>query len=266
MATRSLTLFLGLLAGAFVAPAVAAGQTNPRVAARDQLVITVVNFSDWSKTYPVGADGMLDFPQIGRFKVEGLTAREIEASLVKRLVDAKIHGSPQITVEVQQTQNKRVSIFGPVRVPGPLAYAGEMTLLDAIGRAGGRQPEAGDEVLVIRATADGAAPEPLKINIREIENGNLEHNIALQDGDQVLVLKAQAVFVSGEVRSQGAFNVEAGTTVRQAIALAGGMTERGARNRIQIKRMVGGKEETLKVKESDHVKPGDTIIVGRRIL
>jgi polysaccharide export outer membrane protein len=266
MATRRFTfMHLGLLA-TLAWPVAASAQANPRVAPRDQLVITVMNMSDWSRTYPVGADGMIEFPEIGRVKVQGLTAREVEAGLETRL-KAGIHSNPQITVEVQQTPNKKVSIIGPVRVPGPLPYAGEITLLDAIGRAGGRQPEAADDVLLIRTAADGTIAEPIRINLRVIESGDLTHNIALQDGDQVLVLKAQAVFVSGEVRSPGQINAETGLTIRQAIALAGGLSERGSDKRLQIKRIVDGEEKTIKdVKLSDFVKPGDTIIVGRRIL
>ena len=266
MATRHCTQALLIVAAVMATPAAAAAQGNPKVAPRDQLVITVVNMSDWSKTYPVGADGMIEFPEIGRLKVEGLTAREIENGIEKGLRDGQIHASPQVTVEVQQTPNKKVSVFGPVRSPGVVAYAGEITLLDVIGRAGGRDADAADEVLVIRAPANGTLSEPIRVNVREIEGGNLANNLALQDGDQVLVLKAQAVFVSGEVRNQGPINAEAGMTVLQAVTMAGGYTERGAKNRIQIKRTVNGKLETLKVKESDLVKPGDTIIVPRRIL
>lgn len=267
MATRLwLRSRLALAAAAVAIPALAAAQGNPKVAARDQLVITVVNMADWSKTYPVGADGMIEFPEIGRIKVEGLTAREVESGIEKSLRDGRIHSSPQITVEVQQTPNKKVSIFGPVRNPGVVAYAGEITLLDVLGRAGGRGADAADEVLVIRAPGGGAATEPIRVNVREIEAGNLANNLALQDGDQILVLKAQAVFVSGEVRNQGPINADAGMTVWQAITMAGGLTERGAKNRIQIRRIVDGEPKTIKVKETDPIKPGDTIIVGRRIL
>ena len=271
MATKPFLRSLLAIAAMAVLPATAAAQGNPKVAPRDQLVVTVVNMADWSRTYPVGADGMIEFPEIGRIKVEGLTAREVEANIERSLREGRIHASPQVTVEVQQTPNKKVSVFGPVRNPGVVPYAGEITLLDVMGRVGGRQTDAADEVLVIRTGADGAPAEPIRVNVREIEAGNLEHNIALQDGDQVLVLKAQAVFVSGEVRNQGPINAESGMTVWQAITMAGGLTERGAKNRVQIRRIVKGESETIKLKESDLVKPdllkpGDTIIVGRRIL
>ena len=259
-----LTAALGMLAA--VAPAAWAQQSNPKVAPRDLLKITVVAVAPWSRDYPVSADGTVDFPQLGPVKVAGLTAAEVEAELVKQLKAAQIHASPQITVEINQSLNKRVNVLGLVRVIGPIAYAGDMTLLDAIVRAGGLQPEASDEVLVVRTAKNGDS-EQIRVNIRAIEGGDLSKNLMLQDGDQVIVQKAQPVFVSGEVKAQGPYTVPSGTTVLQLITMAGGVTERGNKNRVQIKRVVDGKEVTIKdVKESDVVKPGDTVIVGRRIL
>jgi protein involved in polysaccharide export with SLBB domain len=50
-------------------------------------------------------------------------------------------------------------------------------------------------------------------------------------------------------------------------ALAGGLTDRGARGRIQIIRVVNGKRETINVRkpEDEIVQPDDTINVRRRI-
>jgi polysaccharide export outer membrane protein len=254
----------GLLIAAM--PALAQ-QANPKVAPRDQLKITVLAVAQWSREYPVSADGTVDFPELGAVKVAGLTAAEIEGELIKQLRARQIHTNPQITVEINQSLNKRVNVLGLVRVVGPIAYAGDMTLLDAITKSGGRLPESSDEVLVVRASAPGGNDfEQIRINIRELENGDLSRNIVLQDGDSIIVQKAQPVFVSGEVKAQGAYTVESGTTVRQVIAIAGGVTERGNDKKIEIKRTVDGKEQTIKnVKLNDIVKPGDTVIVHRRI-
>ena len=53
-------------------------------------------------------------------------------------------------------------------------------------------------------------------------------------------------------------------TDEQALALAGGVNERGAENRITIRRIVKGKETEIKVKLTDTVEPGDTILVPQR--
>ena len=51
----------------------------------------------------------------------------------------------------------------------------------------------------------------------------------------------------------------------QAIAMAGGSTDKGAPNRVRIFRTVDGKQQEIKgVKLSDLVKAGDTIDVPQR--
>jgi polysaccharide export outer membrane protein len=50
-------------------------------------------------------------------------------------------------------------------------------------------------------------------------------------------------------------------TVMQAIALAGGATDRGSMRRIKIVRDENGKKKEIKVKVTDLVRPGDTIVV-----
>ena len=50
----------------------------------------------------------------------------------------------------------------------------------------------------------------------------------------------------------------------QALSLAGGVTEHGAMNRIRVVRIVKGEKKELKVKLTDVVQPGDTIIVRER--
>ena len=52
--------------------------------------------------------------------------------------------------------------------------------------------------------------------------------------------------------------------LRQALSLAGGVTENGAMNRVRIVRIVAGGKREIKVSLTDTVKPGDTIIVPER--
>lgn len=275
LALRAPAGTLRLVAGlclllALVARAGAAGQNNPRIAARDQLSVTVLGVKDWTSRYPVAVDGTIEFPQIGRVHVAGLTAREAADLLSKKLKDGNILVNPQIAVEFEQTPTKKISVNGLVRTQGEISYAGEITLLGAIVKAGGRLPEAADEVLVVRnASGQTPAEEQLfTVNARELESGVLARNMVLQDGDKVFVRKAQAVTVTGYVRNVGAYNIESGMNVEQVLALAGGVDPvRGSEKRVEITRKENGKTITLKdVKKTDLVKPGDIIKVGRRIM
>ncbi|MEO7190510.1 MAG: polysaccharide biosynthesis/export family protein [Vicinamibacterales bacterium] len=256
--------------GVFVLAALIAGGSAkaqqsavPRLSARDQIKITVWGVDELTRQYSIDVEGVLDFPWIGaKLKVAGLTPHELETELAKRLRDGGFLVNPQVSIDFQETANKRVTVSGAVTTQGAITFAGQISVLDAVIRAGGRRPEASDEVLVVRGD------EQLAVNLRELEAGNLRGNILLQDGDQVFVKKAQQVFISGEVRAPNGYSIETGTNLRQALALAGGVTEKGSTRGIKILRPFPGKEKPVEVKAvtmETLVKPGDTIIVNARI-
>src|SRR5690606_3769070 len=115
------------------------------------------------------------------------TARELEALVASKLKEADYHRTPRVTVDLQQVPTKTVTVTGEVRQQGPIAYAGEMTLFDALVRAGMATSEAGEEILIVRpseATGGDEAEETLlRANLRELTSGRLtENNIPLQDG------------------------------------------------------------------------------------
>jgi polysaccharide export outer membrane protein len=71
--------------------------------------------------------------------------------------------------------------------------------------------------------------------------------------------------VFGQVKNPGAYALQQrNTTVLHALSLAGGVTDRGSTSRIRIVRIAGGQKKEFKVKLSDPVQPGDTIIIAER--
>jgi polysaccharide export outer membrane protein len=247
----------------------ARAQTDYSVGPQDVLTITVFGEPDLSGKYTVEQDGTFTFPQIGRVKAGGLTLRALEQELKKQLADGFLR-NPQVAVAIENYRSQRILILGEVKSPGEYQLAGEMTLLAALARAGSTTPSAGHEALVVRAprrtstSGDDAEPEILRIDLIDLQAGNMSLNLKLVDGDTVNVPKAQSVFVSGEVKNAGAFAVEPGMTVLQVLTLAGGLSDRGADGRIKILRMVDGKQKEIKAKLTDIVQPGDTIVVPPR--
>jgi polysaccharide export outer membrane protein len=101
--------------------------------------------------------------------------------------------------------------------------------------------------------------------MKELQGGTLPEGFTLRDGDSINVPRAESVYVTGQVKAPGPYVIEGSLTVMQAIAMAGGPTERGATGRVKIFRRVGDKVEQVKnVKLSDLIKPGDTIEVPQR--
>ena len=109
-----------------------------------------------------------------------------------------------------------------------------------------------------------AATELFRASIRDLQSGSLSQNIELHDGDTIFVPRAELVYIFGEVRNPGGYAVQKSTTVLQALSLAGGVTEHGAMNRIQVMRLVKGQKVETRVKLTDQVRPEDTIIVPQR--
>ena len=69
----------------------------------------------------------------------------------------------------------------------------------------------------------------------------------------------------GHVKIPGSDVIDGDLTVMQAIAMAGGATDKGAPNRVRIFRTIDGKQQEVKgVKLSDLVRAGDTIDVPQR--
>jgi polysaccharide export outer membrane protein len=160
--------------------------------------------------------------------------------------------------------------MGEVRQPGPVALTGGMTLIEALARAGSTLATASGEVAIVRADARGPTTsvdtggEVFRASIRDLEGGTLSQNLELRDGDTIFVPRAETVYVFGHVKNPGAYGVQANTSVLQALSLAGGVTEHGAMNRIKVVRIEKGTKRELKVKLTDVVRPGDTIIVPQR--
>jgi len=275
-------LLLALLLTASVS---AAQQQNPQaeqsrgeylIGAQDVLTVTVWDSPDLSGKYTVETDGSFSFPLIGRIKAAGLTLRQFEGELRKKLSDGYFK-NPQVSVAVETYRSQRIFIVGEVRSPGTYPLTGDMTLIEAIARAGSTTPNASPEAIIVRAApgkqADGPTlpgqkadtAETQRVNLRELQSGALTQNIALRDGDTIYVPRAASIYVFGQVRAPGAYALQdAETTVLQALSLAGGVTDRGATNRIKIVRVVKGAKVELKVKLADLVQPGDTIIVPEK--
>ena len=239
---------------------------------QDVLTIQVFDQADLGGRYTVEADGTFSFPLIGRVKAGGLTVRNFETDLKRRLADGYFK-NPHVSVAVEQYRSQRIFVMGEVRNPGPVPLSGGMTLIEALARAGSTTAVASGEVAIVRATPGAKGPtlpDPgtasviVRANIRDFEGGSMKQNVELHDGDTIFVPRAESAYVFGQVKNPGAFVIQKDTTVLQALSLAGGVTENGAMNRIKIVRMVNGEKKEIKVKLTDVVKPGDTIIVPER--
>lgn len=247
--------------------------TDYQVGPQDVLAITVFNEPELSGRFTIDSDGALTFPLIGRVAVEGQSLRQIQDTLTRLLGDGFLI-NPQVSVEIQDYRSQNVYVLGEVRSPGIYTLAGNMTLIEVLVQAGSTTQAAGNEVQIVRAKGerkvggpvlpqDDADVEVTYVDLRDIQSGRLSE-VSLRDGDTVFVPKASTFFITGEIRASGSYVWQRGLTIRQAIALGGGLTDRGSDNRIKIERQVGDRLVEIDASLTDVVQPGDTIRIGRR--
>jgi polysaccharide export outer membrane protein len=266
------SVFFGFLLLASSAVVCAQSAADYVIGPQDVLTIQVFDQADLGGKYTVEADGTFTFPLIGRVKPAGLTLRDFEADLRKRLADGYFK-NPSVSVAIEQYRSQRIFVMGEVRNPGAVPLSGGMTLIEALARAGSTLASASGEVAIVRAIHGASGPtlpgsdhasDIFRASIRDFEAGAMKRNIELHDGDTIFVPRAESAYVFGQVKSPGAYSIQKDTTVLQALSLAGGVTENGAMNRIRIIRLVNGSKKELKAKLTDIVQAGDTIIVPER--
>ncbi len=240
---------------------------------KDVIAVTVWNQLDISGKFTIDADGAFTFPLIGKVPAAGRALSDIETELKKRLSEGYFV-NPQLTVAVDTYSSQRVFVVGEVRTPGSFPLRGATTLLEAVTLAGSFTPEAAREVTIVRPGGDVASgpvlpseahdAEVIRVDVSALERGDLSKNVMVRSGDTIFVSRAGVAIVTGQVRNPGQVVLRTGMTVQQVVALAGGVSDRGALSRARIVRVVDGERREIKVGLNDVVQSGDTLIVPER--
>lgn len=256
------------------APVIQAPQDDYVIGIQDVLNVTVWENADLTGKFTVQPDGTITLPLVGHVKAADLTLRTFEAQLTRALADGFLV-EPRVVVTLDQFRGHRVFIFGAVSSPGAYPLPEGQTLIEALVRAG---YAAASQVVIVRPKRPSGPTMPeeagdaevIRVNLKElekdVEHGSLARNVPLRDGDTIFIPRTDPtrIFVTGQVRNPGAYSITENTTVLQALALAGGVTEGAAINRLRIMRIVDGKQKTFNVKITDVVQPGDTLVVPER--
>ena len=151
----------------------------------DALDITVWKEPDMSRVVPVRPDGRISLPLINDIQAAGLSPEQLSAAVAEKL--RKFVNEPQVTVIVTAGNSQRVFVLGNVLRSGAFPLFPGMTVLQALGTAGGFTAFADVKKIHVMRERDGKQVE-LPFNYREVLNGNKpEQNINLEPGDTIVV-------------------------------------------------------------------------------
>jgi polysaccharide biosynthesis/export protein len=152
----------------------------------DVLAINVWKEAEISKVIPVRSDGRISLPLIGELQASGLTPKQLEAEITKRLKDYV--ADPSVTVVVQEIHSQKINVLGMVSHPGSFPLAKPMTVVDAIATAGGFRDFAKQKDIYVLHKDPNGKQTRVPFNYKDVIKGlHPEQNIELQSGDTIVV-------------------------------------------------------------------------------
>lgn len=266
----------------------------------DRIFIEVFDAPEYSGEHEIFADGTISIPLAGTFQLKGLTLAQAETLIANRL--ASILRRPFTTVRLIEQRPLNLAVTGEVNEPGAYTLSlaevdGLPTVTKAIQMARGIRLTADIRNIEIRRT------NPFTNRVDQVfvadlwsllEEGDLSQDIPLEDGDSIVIPKADAlsydevnilayanispdemtVNIVGEVEAPGSLQVQPNTPLHQAILAAGGFNNRAKKKRVLLIRLnpdgsVLNQEIEIDFEQgidetaNPPLRPFDTVVVGR---
>ena len=201
-----------------------------KIGPNDLLGITVYDEPELTRTVRIGSQGELRLPMLKTpIQAAGLYPAELEKVITQELVDENVLVEPIVTISVAEYRSRPISVVGSVKNPVTFQATGTTTLLDAISLAQGLTDNAGSDILISRQPA-GTSETPVtviqRIPVHKLIAGDDPTlNVHLEGGEEIRVPEAGRVFVVGNVKKPGAFNITDGSesSVMKALSLSEGL-------------------------------------------
>lgn len=242
--------------------AAAASEARETLGPGDTVRVTVFQNPELSGEMRLSERGSVVLPLIGEVALTGQTPVEAGSAIAARFSKGRYLVNPQVSVALVSVKSRLVSVLGQVARPGqyPLENPG-MRLTDVLALAGGIA-EGGDSRVVAMTVRDGA-PQRIEVDVEAmVQRGDMAQNLEMRAGDTIFVPEAAMFYVSGEVQRAGGYRLANDTTVRSAIAMGGGLTQRGTLRGLKIhRRLPDGTIRKLDARLTDKVEAGDVIEV-----
>jgi polysaccharide biosynthesis/export protein len=233
-----------------------------RFGAGDLVRITVYQNPDLTLEGRISESGAISYPLLGSVKLGGLTVGAAEKTISDGLRLGNFVKQPQVSVLPLQIRGNQASVLGQANRPGrfPIEVA-DMRLTDLLALAGG-VAAGGGELIVVSGVREGR-PFRKEIDLPSVfASVSRELDISIQNGDVVWIDRARTAYIYGEVQRPGALRIERDMTLMQALAIGGGVTQRGTVKDIKLhRRSPDGKTRVLQPTMDDRLQEGDVVYV-----
>lgn len=249
------------LASSFLAT-VATAQQDYLLGAGDAIRVQVFQNPDLTLETRVSENGSITYPLIGAVQIGGQPLAAAEKTIARALKDGGFVQQPQVNIVLMQIRGNQVSVLGQVNRPGRFPLETFNTRVsDMLAAAGGTMPT-GNDVAIVSGQRAGK-PFRREIDIPALYiGGQPQNDIILAGGDTIYVHRAPVFYIYGEAQRPGAYRIERGMTVMQALAQGGGPTARGSESRLRLHRKTAsGSIQQIAPAITDPIEPDDVLYV-----
>lgn len=247
-------LMLALAVPAMAADPVDAGYV---LGPDDSIQVIVYGQPDAGITTRIKSDGTIVMPLLGIIKASGQTNIGLARTITDKMTQGGFLKDPVVNVEIGSYVSKAVNVAGKVANPGIYPLDRPYRALEVLLKSGWIRENGASYVYLRRP----GSPET-RLESEGLVRGEADKDPLLRPGDTLYVPDADQFFVTGQVNRPGALPVLPGMTMRQALALAGGVTATGSGNKVGLIR--GGAKE-IDAELSVPVQKNDVIIVKERL-
>jgi polysaccharide export outer membrane protein len=243
-----------------------------KIGADDLIALSVYDAPELTRTIRVSPEGLIRIPMLKEpIRATGLLPAELETVISNALKAAELITDPYVTVTVVEYHSHPVSVMGAVRRPITFQAAGEVTLLDALARAEGLTPDAGNEILLSRPAANGQPALVQRIPVKVlIDAADPAVNVKLTGGEEIRVPEAGRIFILGQVKKPGSFSAhdDGEATVLKALAYAEGLMPYANKQAYIYRREATGSKQEIPIplKQIMDRKAPDVVLRANDIL
>jgi polysaccharide export outer membrane protein len=223
----------------------------------DVIEISVLGRTDFTTRSRIGQDGTIQLPFLGAVSASNITGRALSDQVARKLETGGYFSHPIVKVDIVSYASRYVIVLGQVATPGLVPVDRPYRLSEILARVGGVK-DSGANYVVLRSEK---GPER-QVPIETLATGNDAQDPFVAPGDKIYSPPAEVFYVSGQVKTPGAYALLPGMTVSMAIARGGGVTEEGSIKALKLTRHgVSRGHVDLNAK----VEPGDVLNVGESL-
>lgn len=205
--------------------------------AGDVVALNIFNVPEYSREYQVLVDGTLNLPLINRVSVAGLTLAEAESLISQEYVSQGLLRDPIVSLDLISPRPITIAMVGEIRTPGSYSIpfdtgggnnAGRKfpTLITALELGNGINASADTRNVQVIRNFKGKEYQ-ITVSLWDfLQNGDLQQNIVLRDGDRIIIPSSENLNPTEVLRTATA-NFSANLSIPITVSIVGEVNRPG---------------------------------------